>query len=186
MHAVVQNVIRSDIFTVLPQPKRLPKAEPPAEILLALAAQGAKIKLRRPNEDRVKRKPDWSVNANDPEWVTQNQMMAPPQTSMSLSISMPPPMLPAMAGPGQMLQQPYMQPQSPYIPTTMSYNAPQYNVPIPAPSQLPYQQQNMLMHPPTSQEMPQEFNFGAFQGPDQMYSFQGQPQHGFGPGYGGY
>lgn len=192
MHAVVQNVIRSDCFVVMPQPKRLPKAEPPAEILMALSAQGAKIKLRKPNEDRVKRKPDWSMNANDAEWAAQQQLMAPPPPALSMSMSMPmPPPLP-MSGPNQMmqLQQPYhMQPQSPFIPTSiptsMSMSMPQYNMPISAQSQMPYQQQNMLMHHTSSSEMSQDFNFGAFQEPDQMFSFQGS-QHSFGSGYGNF
>lgn len=192
MHAVVQSVIRSDCFTVMPQPKRLPKAEPPAEILLALAAQGAKLKLRKPNEDRFKRKPDWSIQANDAEWAAQAQLMGPPPPpppftgSMSMAASMPT----AMTGYGQVpQQQPYhIQTQSPFVQTNMPMNAPQYSMGMQTQTQLAYQQHNVLMHTPTSQELPPDFNFGAFQDPAQIFAFQGAPpsDHGYGPGYGSF
>lgn len=193
MHAVVQNVIRSDSFTVLPQPKRLPKAEPPAEILLALSAQGAKLKLRKPNEDRVKRQPDWSINASDAEWAAQTQLMGPPPPPpMSTTMpSMLPPMPMPLAGPGQMMQQqPYhMQPPPGYVPTSMAMENAPYSIGMPAQSQMAYHHQNLLMHTSSTQEIPQDFHFGAFQDPNQIYNFQGAPpssQHGFGSGYGGF
>lgn len=184
MHAVVHNVVRSEPFTVLPQPKRLPKPEPPAEILLALAAQGAKIKIRKPNEDRVKRKQDWSIPANTAEWPPQQVMHQQQQQAMTMPVH------------GQMMQQPIPMSQPGFLPTTMSMSLPipmqmqmpmttgPFQMPIQAPAPIGYQQP-WPMQSPMAHDMPQDMNFGGFQDPTQQYMFQGSnpQQHGYGNDY---
>lgn len=188
MHAVVHNVVRSEPFTVLPQPKRLPKPDAPAEILLALAAQGAKIKIRKPNEDRVKRKQDWSYPGpgNTADW--QPQQMMQQQQAMTIPVH------------GQMMQQPIPMPQSGFLPTTMPSSLPMpmpmpmhlqmpmttgpFQLPIQAPAPMGYQQ-NWPMQPTMAHDVPHDMNFGGFQDPNQTYMFQGSnpQQHGYGNDY---
>lgn len=185
MHAVVHNVIRSDPFTVLPQPKRLPKPEPPAEILLALAAQGAKIKIRKPNEDRVKRKTDWSINANNQEWPVQTQIGQPP---VSMPMSIP------MSSHSQMLQQQQQQiPMQQHhfltgpmpLPVPMPMTTAPYQMSIQAQVPMSYPQQQ-TQWPMQAHEISHDMNFNGFQDPHDQYVFNGShpQQHGYGNGYG--
>lgn len=172
MHAVVHNLVRSNPFTVLPQPRRLPKPGPPAEILLALAAQGAKIKIRKPNEDRIKRKPDWSVDANEHDLANHVQMMQPPTHNhlTSIPISMPTSM-PTTSMPASMPQSAFMQPP-------MSMASHSFQMSIPAHANYP-----ILM--PTS--MPQDVNFGPYQDPNQPFFFGGPvPPSAYGSGFGNF
>lgn len=161
MHAVVHNVIQSDKFVVLPQPKKLPKAEDPPEILKALMAQGAKLKIRKPSDEKSnKKKPDYSIDTGHADYYSQAVVVP---TSISMGIPMPGHMM-AQQNPLQASVN-YGLPMLPI--TSSAFNMSMQAINQITPQQPSFQRADWMM-PAT------EINFGcAPQDPTQTFMFGG-------------